>query len=477
MEDLDRLVAELALMPFPDARPEQLPPDERPINPVPDWRIWAIISGRGFGKTRIGAEWTVQQCASRPALRAGVCAQSFDAMRSVCLEGESGVLAVLDRRKIRHKYNKALGQVEFLSNRSLLKGFSAEAPDKPRGFNTNIFWMDEWASWENLDDTTSNIVFTCRLSHNDGIPARRLITTTPRPLFQIRSLLANPDAVIVRGSTLDNRANLDEGFIDEVLSMVDTPLGRQEVFGEVLDDISGLLFSERSFQWWVKARSNDDRFELGPMTARFDECEWFAIMDVAASDRTANDWTVVAVYAFHPSGHLILVDVVRAKLGEDQHARLAMSLIGRWPLVRSVGVEKSMYSTTVMRDLGRELPKGVALTPLDPNGESKVTRALPAAKLGQEGRLWFPADHPLTKPTKSQDRRSIVDEMLEFPLGKHDDFVDTLGYAAQRVAFRAARLPAGSAPSGAESMGRVIEYVRKVERERRRRRRAAGGFR
>lgn len=476
MEELDRLVAELALLPFPDARPEQLPPDERPFDRVPDWRLWAIITGRGFGKTRVGAEWTVQQCASRRNLRAGICAQSFDAMRGVCIEGESGLIAVLDRRKIRHKYNRALGKIEFPANGSEIRGFSAEAPNKPRGYQTHVFWMDEWAAWENIDEATSNINLGVRLTHADGLPARRLITTTPRPIFQVRQLLANPKAVIVRGSTLDNRANLDEGFIEEVLSMVDTPLGRQEVFGEVLDDISGLLFNERSIQWWTKAQANDDRFVLGPMTVRFDECEWFAIMDVAASDRTVNDWSVVSVYAWHPSGHLVLVDVVRAKLGEDQHAKMALSIIGRWPLVRSVGIEKSMYSTTVMRDLGRELPKGVALQPLDPNGESKVTRALPAAKLGQEGRLWFPADHPLTKPTKSQDRRSIIDEMLEFPLGKHDDFVDTLGYAAQRVAFRAVRMGGDAAPSGAESMGRIIEYVRKVERERRRRRRS-GGFR
>ena len=69
-----------------EARPQQMPPQS-------DWRIWLVMAGRGFGKTRTGAEWVRAIAEAQPAARIAIVAASLVEARAVMIEGESGVIA------------------------------------------------------------------------------------------------------------------------------------------------------------------------------------------------------------------------------------------------------------------------------------------------------------------------------------------------------------------------------------------------
>lgn len=471
-------IALLPLLPFPDARPNQRPPDQWDIDAVPDWVIWLILAGRGFGKSRTGAEWVVQQCVSRPKLLAGVCAQTWNVVKGVCVEGESGILAICQRRKIKVVYNKTDGTIAF-NNGSLIRMFSAETPDRPRGYQFHIFWMDEWCAWSNIEEITANIRMGTRLRHDDGLPARTLITTTPKPLTILRKMVASPFTVVVKGATRDNRHNLDPAFYAQMVADYSgSDLGRQELEGEILDDTAGLLFDHRSVRYYT---AGDRSFVVGGTWFSWDDCRWFTVVDVAGNRRTQADWTVVSVYAFHTrTAELFLADVARARLAEEQHYKLVMGVVPKYP-EQSVYVESSMYSTTLMRDLALHLNRGYNVVPLDPRGEDKITRALPAASMARDGRIFFPKEHPLCQITTAlTERKSVIDELLEFPLyNDHDDFVDTLGYAVRIIGrdgrwarnMQTERDPDLTRIERNNDFARIKKYVSRVEAKKKRRNR------
>lgn len=474
------LIALLPLLPFPDARPNQRPPDQWDIDPVENWVMWIILAGRGFGKSRTGAEWIVQQCISRAGLQAGVCAQTWNVVKGVCVEGPAGILSICKRRKIKVVYNKTDGTIAF-ANGSMIRMFSAETPDRPRGYQFHIFWMDEWCAWANIEEITANIRMGTRLTHDDGLPARTLITTTPKPLSILRKMVASPFSIVVKGATRDNRHNLDPSFYAQMVADYSgSDLGRQELEGEILDDTSGLLFDHRSISYYSRPEGTR-LFKVGDRYIDWADCRWFTVVDVAGNKRTQADWTVASVYAFHGrTAELFLADVVRAKLAEEQHYKLVLGIVPKYP-EHQVYVESSMYSTTVMRDLALHLPREYKVIPLDPRGEDKIARALPAAAMARDGRIFFPQEHPLCQITTSlSERKSVIDELLEFPLyNDHDDFVDTLGYAVRiigRDGRWAKNLPGERDPDLTRieknnDFARIKKYVSRVEAQKKRRNR------
>jgi phage terminase large subunit-like protein len=214
---------------FPNARPAQIPPDG-------DWQTWMLRAGRGFGKTRSGAEWIVNEGLEHVGSYA-VAAPTFADGRDICIEGESGVQAVLERRHRRSTWNRSLGEVR-LDNGSRLKVGSADEPDRFRGWNFAGAWLDELAAWRRPDAFTQ-IRLATRLGR-----ARIVVTTTPRPTKLVRDLLDAPSTVVASGSTFDNAANLTQAALDELLRQYEgTRIGRQELYGELLLDTPGALWT------------------------------------------------------------------------------------------------------------------------------------------------------------------------------------------------------------------------------------------
>jgi len=211
-------------------RPEQQAPEG-------NWRYWLILAGRGFGKTRAGAEWVraqVQLGRKRIALVAPTTADARDVM----VEGESGLLNVCfhDERPIFQPSRRRLvwpcGAQAFL--------YSAQEPERLRGPQHEVAWADEVCAWPNLQSTWDQLLLGLRL----GDDPRLVATTTPKPLPLLKALIADPDCHVSHGSTYDNAANLSPAFIQRIVSRYEgARLGRQELHAEILDDAPGALWT------------------------------------------------------------------------------------------------------------------------------------------------------------------------------------------------------------------------------------------
>lgn len=215
-------------------RPDQLPPDT-------PWNVWLILAGRGWGKTRTGAEWVNEQAQKYPGTDWAVVAPTFGAARDVCVEGPSGILACAQPGEIL-RHVRSLGEV-YYANGSKVHAIGAEDPDRLRGFNFAGAWADELAAWTYEATWWEGLVPAVRDPRG---PCQIVVTTTPKPRPLVRSLLARPDGSvhITRGSTFDNAANLSATALDELRARyAGTRLGRQELEGEVLDDVEGALWT------------------------------------------------------------------------------------------------------------------------------------------------------------------------------------------------------------------------------------------
>lgn len=213
------------------ARPEQLPPPG-------DWHIWLVMAGRGFGKTRMGAEW-VRGIAERDgSARIALIGASLHEARSVMVEGESGVMTVAPPW-LRPVWRPYLRQLHWPNGASATI-FGAADAETLRGPQHSHIWADEIAKWQRGTQAWDNAMMGLRL----GNRPRALATTTPRPVALVRRLLDQKGIVVTRGRTLANRTALPAAFLEAILrDYGGTRLGRQELDGELLLDAEGALWT------------------------------------------------------------------------------------------------------------------------------------------------------------------------------------------------------------------------------------------
>jgi phage terminase large subunit-like protein len=208
------------------------------LEPKGNWSVWLILAGRGFGKTRSGAEWLAGKAIRNPGVRCAIIARTAADVRTVCLEGVSGILSILREYDAIAEYNKSLGIIK-IKNGSIIYTYSAEEPDRLRGPQHHFVWADELAAWQ-YPDTWAQMQFGLRL----GIHPQVVVTTTPRPTPLIKDLIKRETTAITRGSTFDNAENLSESALLEMqLRYAGTRLGQQELYGVVLDDNPGALWN------------------------------------------------------------------------------------------------------------------------------------------------------------------------------------------------------------------------------------------
>ena len=256
------------------ARENQLPPDW-------EWHTWLLLAGRGFGKTRVGAEM-VNEWARTPGIRIALIGETVADCRDVMIEGESGILSCSPA------YFKPIYQPSrrrlIWPNGSIARTYSGDTPDQLRGPQHHKCWADEPAKWRHPELAWDNMEFGLRL----GLLPQVVATTTPRPIPLIRSLLDEKDqkhgTAVVRGSTYDNILNLPRTFINRVVRRYEgTRLGRQELHAEILSDTPGAL--------WNRALLEATRRQALPALRRL----------------------IVGVDPGHDAG------IVVAALGEDNH--------------------------------------------------------------------------------------------------------------------------------------------------------------
>ncbi|HZU88541.1 MAG TPA: terminase family protein, partial [Stellaceae bacterium] len=211
-----------------DVEPELLWRPRKAQEPPPgDWRVWLLLAGRGFGKTRAGAEFVRAAVEAGLARRVALVGPTALDARNVMVEGESGLLNIgpLSRRPVyepsKHRLTWPDGAVATL--------FSADEPDRLRGPQHDLAWCDELAAWR-YPAAWDMLMFGLRL----GADPRVVVTTTPRPIALVRRLLADPKVTVTRGRTIENAANLAPAFLDQIVRRYEgTRLGRQELDAEL----------------------------------------------------------------------------------------------------------------------------------------------------------------------------------------------------------------------------------------------------
>ncbi len=227
------------------ARPNQLPPEG-------DWRTWLLLAGRGFGKTRTGAEWVRSITSTRG--RIALVAPTAADVRDVIVEGESGILAISPRWN-RPVYEPSKRRLTW-PNGAMATCYSADEPERLRGPQHDAAWCDELAAWR-YPEAWDMLMFGLRL----GEDPRCCVTTTPKPIKLIRDLLRDASTAVVRGSTYDNRANLADAFMAQIVRKYEgTRLGRQELNAEMLDDVPGAL--------WKREDIDAPRISVAPASMR-----------------------------------------------------------------------------------------------------------------------------------------------------------------------------------------------------------------
>lgn len=294
------------------ARPEQLPP-------AGEWFVYLILSGRGWGKTRAGAEWILSEALAHPESEWAVVAPTFGAARDICAEGPSGILRCAQDGEI-DRYVSSLGQIH-LRNGSRIYLISATDPDKLRGFNLAGAWADEFSSWPYEATWTEGLIPAIRDKRG---PAKVMVTTTPKPRPLVKELLARDDGsvVTVRGSTFDNAENLSAGALAEMRARYEgTRLGRQELYGEVLLDLEGAMFSWRLIDAYrVKEEPPLDRIIVGVdpavtnnsgsdetgivtvgMEGRGNDAHFY-VLDDCSGRYSPHDWGLAVVAAYNNTG-------------------------------------------------------------------------------------------------------------------------------------------------------------------------------
>jgi phage terminase large subunit-like protein len=210
----------------------QLPPK------IEGWRVWLMMAGRGFGKTRAGAEWIHRLASGKRGLRIAVVGASMGDARSIMVEGVSGLLAVAKRNHSRLVWEPSLGRLKW-PNGSEAQLFSGDHADGLRGPEHDFAWCDELAKWREAEAAWINLQFGLRR----GPRPRALVTTTPRPIPLLSRIGEDRWTVTTRGRMSDN-INLDPKVIEIMTATYGgTRIGRQELDGELIEDVEGALWT------------------------------------------------------------------------------------------------------------------------------------------------------------------------------------------------------------------------------------------
>jgi predicted phage terminase large subunit-like protein len=425
------------------ARPNQIPELVSP----PGFVEMGYLAGRGFGKTRVGAEWLGRATYLDGAgFDSAVIAPTYQDVKFTCFEGESGLLSVIPPELIK-AYNKSDLVIEMYNvagGVSSIRGFTAEKPERLRGPQHTRIWADELAAWI-YDDVWDMAMMGLRL----GQHPQALWTTTPKPKELVRKLVAKkPGRVIVTGSTYDNKANLPDSFFDQLAQYEGTTLGRQELYGELIDPEESGIVKRSHFRLWAHDKPLP-RFDLVVMS--LDTAFTEKTMDKRSGDPDPTACSVWGVF-FHEKRnnvmlldcweeHLGLPDLIRkvrrelsVSYGDDDDAAVIKPLFGSSKPLTSgrkpdiLLIEDKGSGISLRQMLERE---GIEAYAYNPGRADKLTRLHIVSPIFARRMVWLPesAKHP-GRP------RNWVDPLLHQLCSytgpgsiKHDDYVDSTSQA------------------------------------------------
>jgi predicted phage terminase large subunit-like protein len=425
------------------ARDPQIPEKAAKLQGLPQhWTECGYLAGRGFGKTRVGAEWITRAAYEDPSgFESCVIAPTYGDVKFTCFEGESGILSVLPPELlVDHNKSDMIIKIKNIAGGvSTIRGFTAEKPERLRGPQHTRGWFDELAAWQYDQETWDMAMMGLRL----GSAPQVLWTTTPKPKELIRKLSTpQPGRLIVRGSTFDNKANLPDSFFKQLEQYEGTTIGRQELYGELIDpEESGVI--RRSWINLWKAKNPLPKFDWIIMS-----------LDTAYTEKSVDkkgdpDPTacgVWGVFQYKGMSHIMLLDCWEDHLGlPDLMKRVKKELNVRYGDDSDQAIIKPMFGSSKPMTSGRkpdillieDKGSGISLRQMleregieayayNPGRADKLTRLHIVSPVFAQKRVWVPESdkfpgRPRTwvEPLLAQlcaftGERSI----------KHDDHVD-----------------------------------------------------
>jgi len=370
------------------ARPDQKIPEG-------DWIKWMILAGRGWGKTRTGAE-TVRQWVDEGVKRIALVAETPADARDAMIEGESGLLNIFPPEK-QPDYEPTKRRVTFHTGATAIV-YSGYKPDQLRGPQHEKAWCDELASWKYPQDTWDNLMFGLRLGDNP----QAVITTTPRPIPVIKKLVEEDDCKVTKGSTYDNRGNLTQVFFNEIVDRYEgTRKGRQEIHAEILSNVPGALWNYDLFQY-VEEYPQLSRIVVG--------------VDPATTNNSDSDETGIIVAGIGINGYGYVLDDRSLKASPNGWARQAIAGYKDASADRIVGEvnQGGDMVETIIKSHARNVPyKSVRAT------RGKQIRAEPIVALYEQGKIFHVGQFP-----------SLEDQLCTWEPGKKSpDRMDALVWA------------------------------------------------
>jgi phage terminase large subunit-like protein len=373
------------------ARPNQLAP-------TGEWRVWLLMAGRGFGKTRCGAEWIRAEVESGRRGRLALVAETAADARDVMVEGESGLLAV-SPPWFRPRYEPSKRRVTW-PNGAIATTYSADDPEQLRGPQHDGAWCDEIGKWRYGQRAWDNLMFGLRL----GNDPRCVATTTPRAVELIRHLLTLKTTVTTRGTTYENRVHLAPGFFTDIVSKYEgTRLGRQELLAEMLEDNPDAL--------WQRAQIEELRVLKAPELVRI----VVAIDPPATSGEEAAEAGIVAA-GLGKDGHGYVLADASLRATPDGWARAAVTLYHALRADRIVAEANNggeMVEHTI-----RTLDKTISCKSVHAS-RGKLTRAEPVSALYEQKKVHHVGSFPV-----------LEDQMCQWMPGERSpDRLDALVWA------------------------------------------------
>ncbi len=350
------------------ARPNQLAPEE-------NWFCWLVLAGRGFGKTRMGVEWVRSKIEGASPLaahmdapqRIALVSQTMGDGRDVVVEGESGFLAH-SPPYMRPRFEPSRRRLVW-PNGVKAYIYSGDEPDQLRGPQHHLAWADELAKWRHSESAWSNLILGLRLGPSPQV----MVTTTPKPLPLIKRLLEDSNTVVTRGSTFENARNLSPRFIGEMRRTFEgTRLGRQELYGELLEDTPGALWSR-------------DLLEKGrqPYTGELKRIVVAVDPPVSSGPEANRCGIIVAGLAIN--GEIYVLDD-RSVQGASPHGWAAKALAAYHEFKADRLVAEVNNGGDLVEALMRQIEPEVSFRAVRAS-RGKITRAEPVAALYERGRV------------------------------------------------------------------------------------------
>jgi phage terminase large subunit-like protein len=343
------------------ARPNQLPPKT-------NWQVWLVLAGRGFGKSRTGAEWVREKVETKQAGRLALIGPTTADVRDVMVEGDSGILA-RSPKHFRPEWKPSKRRLTW-PNGAIATTYSADKPDRLRGPQHDGAWADEAAVWRYGPEAWDMLMFGLRLGNNPQV----VVTTTPKPVKLIRELLARKgqDVEVTHGTTYENRSNLAEQFLKTIITRYEgTRLGRQELLAELLEDVPGAL--------WQRLRIEELRVLVIPQLTRI-----VVAIDPAASSQEKSDETGIIVAGIGEDGHGYVLNDLSGRYTPTEWAKKAIAAYRLYKadrIVAEINNGGEMVEAT-LRSIDADIPyRGVHAS------RGKAIRAEPISALYEQGKV------------------------------------------------------------------------------------------